>query len=373
MDGKDILGAEEAVRQEALVVHAGSFEGAVSRWLAQAAVAYRVLARENQRLSEAAQQASKAMASEVATRKFAEEALQTSLRRLELAYTQANYYTGELRKEILTRKKAEEALARSEELRRFQAAQEAKERERKRLAEELHDVTLAELASVILELGLLAKQIKQTSPKAESEVNELRQRVRGTEKQLRQIVLGIFPSVLTNLGLVPAVRSYLEDLASRPIQNPTALNVEIIASGLTNGRLPEDVEIAVYRVVQQSVTNAIQHAQAKHLKIELDWGESQMRLAVTDDGVGFDPARTTETPASGHFGLVNLKDRIESLGGELRIESKRLEGTRVVATVQTPLRPPATGEVQRSSFTLNNADAGRTDGSAPTQERPQDG
>jgi hypothetical protein len=76
------------------------------------------------------QQASKALASEVATRKFAEEALQTSLRRLELAFTQANYYTGELRKEILTRKQAEEALAHSEELRRLQAAQEAKERER---------------------------------------------------------------------------------------------------------------------------------------------------------------------------------------------------------------------------------------------------
>lgn len=234
-------------------------------------------------------------------------------------------------------------------------------------------MTLAELASVILELGLLARQIKQASPKAEGEVNELRQRVRGTEKQLRQIVLGIFPSVLTNLGLLPAVRSYLEDLASRLIQNPTPLNVEITASGLTTGRLPEDVEIAVYRVVQQSVTNAIQHVQAKHLKIEMDWGESQMRLAVTDDGVGFDLARTTETPASGHFGLVNLKDRIEGLGGQLRIESKRLEGTKVIATVQIPPRPQPPAEIQRSSFTLNNVEAGRTEDATSRYEGPQEG
>lgn len=122
VDGQELLAVTEAVRPEALVVHAGSFEGAASRWLTQAAVAYRGLGRENQRLSEAVQQASKALASEVSTRKFAEEALQTSLRRLELAYTQANYYTGELRKEILTRKRAEEALVRSEELLRLQAA-----------------------------------------------------------------------------------------------------------------------------------------------------------------------------------------------------------------------------------------------------------
>ena len=157
--------------------------------------------------------------------------------------------------------------AREQELRRLQAAQEAREQERQRLAEELHDETMAELASTVVDLGFLASRYsKEFSPELRGEMGELRERARGTERKLRQIVQGIFPSVLTNLGLMPALRTYIEHLSARPIPSPHRLELELKATGLDDGRLPEEIEIGLYRVIQQGVTNAIQHFPGKETK-----------------------------------------------------------------------------------------------------------
>ena len=220
------------------------------RVLVRRAVRHRSLSSENARLTASLRDASEALEKEVSRRKFADEALKTSLRRLELAFDQATLHTHELKQEITQRRQAEEALARSEELRRLRAAREAKEEERRRLAEELHDETLAELAGVLAELGFLARQAQGGAAEIEQGLDALRDRVREIEGRLREIVQGIFPSVLTNLGLLPALRSYLEELDTPPDQDGTPLEIEVRAKGFDNGRLPEQVELATYRFVQ---------------------------------------------------------------------------------------------------------------------------
>ena len=312
---------------------------------------------EEGELAESLDVAQKALASEVSRRKFAEEALQTSLRRLELAYDQMTLHTKELKDEIEHRKEAEYALARSEELRRIQAAKDAMEAERKRIAEELHDETLAEMASVAIELGFLQGRADDGTGDLADAMGELRERVRVTEQRLRQLVQGIYPSVLTNLGLIPALRAYLEDLSTRPIENPTPLDIEMRAKGFDSGRPSEAVEIACYRFIQQGIVNAIQHARATSVVVELDWKESELSIQVSDDGVGFGVETLDKINPSGHFGLVNLRDRVEGAEGSFEIDSTPSVGTTVRGTVPVEDRSAAPGGVQVSKFTLRVLDA----------------
>ena len=239
------------------------------------------LVRENRRLVASLQESNKELNTAVGQRKKAEEALQNSLERVRAAYEQSTIYAQELRDEIDQRTRAEAALVRSEELRRLQVAQEAKDQERKRLAEELHDETLAELTSFIVDLGLLSRSPAELPPDLRQILDELRERVRLAENGLRRIVQGLFPSVLTNLGLLPAIRSFMKEVADRPISNPTPVELELRATGLDGVRLPEEVEIAVYRVAQQGLVNALQHAHPRALLLELNWREDAPVSAST--------------------------------------------------------------------------------------------
>ncbi len=307
---------------------------------------------ELERLKEELARINQEWEKEVKQRGFMEEALQTSLRRLELAYEQVTDNSQELRNEIMQRKRAEEALARSEELRRLQAAQSAREEERKRLAEELHDETMAELVSTALEMGMLARQAKITPEGLDQELDGLRKRLRSTEQGLRQIVQGIYPSVLTNLGLVPALRNFFEHVSSRSNPSTVSLALGLRATGFGEERLPEGVEIVLYRVVQQGVTNTVQHAKASRVQVELDWRESELSMSISDDGVGFDVDHPGETPHTGHFGLVTLKDRIEGLGGSFALESTPSVGTTIKATVPTKSQASESEEEHTARFVL---------------------
>lgn len=244
-------------------------------------------------------------------------------------------------------------LEEAHELRRLQVAEVARETERKRLAEELHDDTMAALAATALELGLLRRRAGQLSQELAEDCASLITRIRETDRRLRQLVSGIFPSVLTDLGLKQAVRAYLEQMSSRPIENPYPLAIEFTSQGISGQRLPEEVEINLYRVVQQGVTNTIQHAQAKQLWIDMRWVDRELSLSLRDDGRGFDVQNPKETPQSGHFGLLNFRDRIASLKGALEIDSQPTAGTTIRATI--PMAAAATGDqsLETSSYVLS--------------------
>ena len=244
-------------------------------------------------------------------------------------------------------------LEETHELRRLQVAESARETERKRLAGELHDETMASLAAMNMEMGLMRRRAGQVSQEMEEGLSYLINRIKDTDRQLRQLVSGIFPTVLTDLGLPQAVRAYLTQLADRPIESPYPLEIEFTSSAIDHQRFPEEVEINLYRVVQQGVTNTIQHAEAKQLRIDLSWKDDELLLTMRDDGRGFDVNNPGETPQSGHFGLVNFRDRIASLKGTLEIESQLSVGTTIRARVPTNGSADTDGE-RTSKYLLEN-------------------
>ena len=280
-------------------------------------------------------------------------ALQENLRQLEAAYQQASSYAQQLEQEL-----SEESQLEQESIQR-RVAQEAREDERKKLAEELHDETMADLAAMALEVGLLRRHAGQGADQSDSDVSEVEEsladlgaRLKDTNLRLRQMVQGIFPSVLTNMGLITALKSYLEELSKRPIENPFPLKIEFRVQGFEEERLSEEVEIGLYRVVQQGITNAIQHAQAKNLLVNLCWQDGSVALSVIDDGLGFDVAKPKESTLTGHVGMTNLKGRIEALQGTLEVTSKESEGTKLLANVPVAPTTPRPTEVLATNYRL---------------------
>ena len=198
-------------------------------------------------------------------------------------------------------------------LRRIVAAQEL---ERQRLARELHDETGQALTSILLGL----KQLDGESPEAVAEVREL---VVATLQDVRRLAVELRPKVLDDFGLVPALERLTQGFAEH-----TGISVDLEASAVTE-RPPVEVETAIYRIVQESLTNVIKHAQAHSVSVVLTRGDGRIKAVIEDDGMGFEP----ETVDGEGIGLVGMRERIELLDGALTVESNERSGTTVAVEV----------------------------------------
>jgi len=202
-------------------------------------------------------------------------------------------------------------------LRRVVAAQEL---ERQRLARELHDETGQALTSILLGL----KQLDGAeSPDA---VAELRELVVATLQDVRRLAVELRPKVLDDFGLVPALERLTQGFAEH-----TGISVDLETGGLTE-RPPVEVETAIYRIVQESLTNVVKHAQASSVSVVVTRGDGRIKAVIEDDGKGFEP----ETVGGEGVGLVGMRERIELLDGSLAVESSERSGTTVA--VEVPVR-----------------------------------
>jgi two-component system, NarL family, sensor histidine kinase DevS len=200
----------------------------------------------------------------------------------------------------------------------------AQEDERRRLARELHDETGQALTSILLGLrGLEEAKDPETLRAAVGEVREL---VRSTLQDVRQLAVELRPTALDDFGLVAAVERLTASFAEQ-----TGIGVEFVPN-VPEGRLPPDVETALYRIVQESLTNVVKHARAGHVSVVLRQGEGSVTVLVEDDGVGFEPQRVR----GDGLGLVGMRERVGLLGGRVAVESRPGAGTTFVAEV--PLR-----------------------------------
>ena len=209
----------------------------------------------------------------------------------------------------------------------------AKEDERRFLAHELHDELGQTLTALKLRLQLGARAAAAATPgvgDAIALVDDLIARVRKMSVDLR-------PPLLDEVGLVPALRAYLEgqsglsgvvmELEEGTEKTPLHLD----------GRLPSDLEIACFRVAQESITNALRHASARRISVLIVQRPAGITLAVKDDGRGFDVAGTLETAAAeGHLGVIGMRERVRSRGGTFQIISHPGMGTTV--TVDLPFK-----------------------------------
>jgi signal transduction histidine kinase len=198
---------------------------------------------------------------------------------------------------------------------------DAQELERRRLARELHDETGQALSSILL--GLRALDEKVDSDVVRDAVAEVRELVVATLQDVRRLAVELRPKVLDDFGLVPA----LERLA-QTFGDQTGISVRF-EPGLADERLPAEVETALYRIVQEALTNIVKHAHARNISIVLVRRPGTVTAVVEDDGLGFAPERTRD----GGFGLEGMRERVGLLDGRLQIESIKGSGTTIVAEV----------------------------------------
>ncbi len=206
-------------------------------------------------------------------------------------------------------------------LQRVVAAQEL---ERRRLSRELHDETGQALTSILLGLKPLEEALANHPSRAA--LAELRELVVTALQDVRRLAVELRPKVLDDFGLVPALERLSETFAEQ-----TGIRVEF-SSAIPVDRLPSEVETALYRVVQESLTNIAKHSHADRVSILLTRKQSSVAAVIEDNGDGFDAGSTQEEG----FGLVGMRERLALMDGTLQIESSEGSGTTVVAEV--PLR-----------------------------------
>jgi signal transduction histidine kinase len=201
---------------------------------------------------------------------------------------------------------------------------DAQELERRRLARELHDETGQALTSILL--GLKPLEQGASTEDARAAVASLRELVVSTLQDVRRLAVELRPTALDDFGLVTAVERLVDTF-----RDQSGLQVDLEAQ-LREERLPREVETALYRIIQEALTNIAKHAGASRVSILLTHKGGSVAAVIEDDGSGFDPTAISDDG----LGLVGMRERVGLVGGRLRVESAAGAGTTVVAEV--PLR-----------------------------------
>jgi signal transduction histidine kinase len=199
------------------------------------------------------------------------------------------------------------------------------------VAYEVHDGLAQVAAAAHQHLQAFARRYPPEAEKGRNDLQRILKLVRGTVSDARRIIANLRPTTLDDLGLVATLSLEVERLREE------GYGVDYEETGGEN-RLPETVEIALYRIAQEALTNMRKHARARRVRIELLREEEEVRLVVSDDGRGFDPAAPPlESGPGERVGLVGMQERIGALGGTLRVDSRPGSGTSVVANVPLAL------------------------------------
>lgn len=203
----------------------------------------------------------------------------------------------------------------------------AQEEERRRISRELHDETGQALTTLLVQLKMLER-----SPDLEAihqRTAGLRELTAQTLEEVRRLALDLRPSALDDLGLVPALEWYIAEFARN-----AKIQVYFETHNLDDIRLPHGMEIVLYRIVQETLTNVARHSQAEHAWVQLEREDSTVRVSIEDDGQGFDVEETLQSQEHG-LGLLGMRERVELIGGSFHLESARGSGTRL--RIEAPL------------------------------------
>jgi len=205
-----------------------------------------------------------------------------------------------------------------------QRLMKAQEEERLHLSRELHDESGQLLSAIMVQLGLLERN---TAPPEiiQEHLEELKSNVNAIQQNLHTLAVNLRPASLDHLGLVSALEQYIKEF-----QRQYDLRVEFESTGMQVRRLPANIETAIFRIVQESLTNVILHAQATRVDVIISRKDDSVAAIIEDNGVGFFPSLATDGE---HLGLFGMRERIEMLGGTLAIESEPGQGTTVKAEV----------------------------------------
>lgn len=232
------------------------------------------------------------------------------------------------------------ASRRSEELLRTLTHRvvQVQEDERRRLALELHDTVTQMLCGVLIRSQTLVDKLPAGNRSAKQEARKLREIIRGTVEEVERISRNLRPSVLDHLGLVAGLHATSTEFSNRAGVSVKMLCVKLIV------RLPFETELALYRILQETLHNVEKHARASHVTVHLTNPGSFVQLTINDDGIGFDPDRQLlRGKGLGGFGLLGMRERAACVGGILKVKSALQAGTEI--EIRIPL-PPSAGTQQ---------------------------
>jgi two-component system, NarL family, sensor histidine kinase DegS len=221
---------------------------------------------------------------------------------------------------------AQELKAAQDTLRSYIGAiTDSTEKERTRLARELHDETLQ--AQIALGQRVQYELLDPGNGSDQAVLKELQQMIQHNIRDLRQLVRGMRPLYLEDLGLAAAVEALCKE---RQAGLQTVLS---FWTESTEKRLPEEVELAFYRIAQEGISNALRHAQAEKIQVSLFYGNDRVAMTISDNGKGFEvPANLLDAVHHGHFGLLDIKERAEIAGAHIEIKSSPGKGTSITVT-----------------------------------------
>lgn len=210
----------------------------------------------------------------------------------------------------------------------------AQEEERKRIARELHDETSQSLAALLVAIDAADVsrsndgEVRHGGPDAKASLSGVRRLATSTLEGVHKLIYDLRPSLLDDLGLLPAIGWYAESRLQ-----PLGVKVHVEVEG-EERRLEPQVETALFRIIQEAIGNVAKHAQADNVAVSIAFGQSSIEVEIEDDGNGFDITALKDRPADGRgFGLLGMRERVSLLGGTIEIDSDVGGGTRIKITV----------------------------------------
>lgn len=200
----------------------------------------------------------------------------------------------------------------------------AQEDERRKISREIHDGPAQMMANILLRSELIERAFRNGSvEKAIEEIKSIRKMIRSSLYEVRRIIYDLRPMALDDLGLIPTIKRYVTTIGE--YHN---MNIEFTTIGKEK-RLNSDYEVALFRLIQESLQNAIKHSEATLIKVKLDISEKSITAVISDNGIGFDP----QLKRDNSFGLIGMRERVEMLEGILKINSAINKGTQVYINV----------------------------------------
>jgi two-component system sensor histidine kinase DegS len=201
----------------------------------------------------------------------------------------------------------------------------AQEEERKRVARDIHDGPAQTLANIVIQAEICERLFEKDPAQVPGELKDLKGIVRGSLKELRKIIFNLRPAALDDIGLEAVTRRYCAEF-----QEDTQIATQFMVFG-DKLRLDPNIEVALFRIIQESLNNVKKHSNAGNASVKLELSSEMVNLVVGDDGKGFviDPNRGIED----HFGLMSIKERAELFGGTVNIETEPSEGTKIFVSI----------------------------------------
>lgn len=200
---------------------------------------------------------------------------------------------------------------------------EAQERERQRLSRQMHDGPAQSLTNLILQAEICERLFDTDAERARAELGNLKTAVAATFQKVKGFILNLRPMMLDDLGVVPTLRRYADSFAEN-----TGVLTNLTVTGKER-RLETHQEVTIFRLIQELLNNASDYGHASSVQVALDVGDDLVRVAVEDNGSGFELTETLTSPDADRLGLATMRERVDMLGGHIQFDSSVGRGTKV--------------------------------------------